>query len=308
MSSKTRRPALRRLPLVLAVFLSFVFASSARAYNSAGDRSFPATILLPQIAPSDEVYFRGTTRRVPSGSEPGGTDRASNITGVFDKTITERLGVTLEGGYNWLDQSGGGPTLTGWQNWEALVQYLLVRDPEREFLFTLGLDREFGGTGARRIGADPHGATTPTLYFGKGFGDAGIELARPFALRGVFGYQLSDSAARVDQWQIGVALDYSIPYLQSKVRALDLPDFMRNLTPMVELLVTTPVRSAPGATTTTLVAPGFNYAGEGWELGVEALLPATRATGSGAGFTVQFHFALDYLFAGGFGMPLFGSR
>jgi len=57
-----------------------------------------------------------------------------------------------------------------------------------------------------------------------------------------------------------------------------------------------------------VVGPGFNYAGEGWELGVEAIIPTTRAAGSGFGFTAQLHFALDYLFPDSIGRPLFSRR
>jgi hypothetical protein len=43
-------------------------------------------------------------------------------------------------------------------------------------------------------------------------------------------------------------------------------------------------------------------------LGVEALVPATRATGSGVGAALQLHFSLDYLFAGGFlGRPILSA-
>jgi hypothetical protein len=293
----------RRIPATLAVFAAASFAPAANAYTASGDRTFPATILLPQIAPSDELYFRSTTRSFHSATEPSGSDRATNVTGVFDKTITERLGVTIEGGFNWADPARG-PTQTGWQNVELTVQYLAILDPAREFLFTVGGVREFGGTGAQRIGADPRGATTPTLYFGKGLGDIGIDALRPLAVEGTFGYQISDGGARRDQIQTGVALEYSIPYLESKVRAFGLPDLVANATPMVEFFMTTPTRSSAGTNTTLTVAPGVTYSGEGWELAVEALIPGTRTTGSGIGAAIQLHFALDFLFPGSLGRPL----
>ena len=113
---------------------------------------------------------------------------------------------------------------------------------------------------------------------------------------------------RPDLWQLGFALDYSIPYLEAKVQSVDLPDFVRALTPLVEVLFGVPSGSSFGARTTITVAPGVNYAGGGWEFGLEALLPATRATGSGVGVAAQLHFSLDYLFAGGFlGRPIFSS-
>jgi hypothetical protein len=294
-----------RLSAIPAAFAAASsFGPAAHAYTSAGDRSFPASILLPQIAPSDELYFLSTTQSFHSATEPSDSDRLTNFSGVFDKTITERLGVTIEDGYNRLSPAGG-PTATGWQNLELTVKYLAILDPASEFLFTIGADREFGGTGAQRIGANPRGATTPTVYFGKGLGDIGIDALRPLAVKGTFGYQITDGGQRSSQIQAGLAFEYSIPYLESKVRALGLPDLVANATPMVEFFMTTPTRSSPGSNTTLIVAPGVAYSGEGWELAVEALVPTTRTTGSGIGAAVQLHFALDFLFPGSIGRPIF---
>jgi hypothetical protein len=60
-----------------------------------------------------------------------------------------------------------------------------------------------------------------------------------------------------------------------------------------------------GARTTALIAPGVSYAGAGWELAAEALVPASRATGKGVGAIVQLHLSLDYLFADTIGRPMF---
>ena len=65
---------------------------------------------------------------------------------------------------------------------------------------------------------------------------------------------------------------------------------------MTEVLFTFPAGRSFGARTTALIAPGLNFAGEGWEFIIEALVPATRATAGGAGVRVQLHLALDFLF------------
>jgi hypothetical protein len=288
---------LARAALVLAGLA--LSTATAEAYTAAGDRIFQSNILLPQIAPSDEFYLRGSTLPLDGG-------RNENAAGVFDKTITERFGVRVENGYNWLERDGAS-TLTGWQNLELGAQYLAILDPGREFLLSVGVNREFG-TGATRIGASQFGATTPTIYVGKGLGELGPELLRPLALKGNLGYQLSDAAPRPDQWVGGIAIEYSIPYLESKVRASGLPEFLQRVTPQVEFVVSSPTRSVTGAGTSATVAPGFLYAGEGWEFGIEALLPVTRAAGDGAGVIAQVHFSLDFLFPEGIGRPLFRTR
>jgi hypothetical protein len=267
----------------------------ASAYEAAGDRTFPAMILLPQIAPADQIYFTPTTQPVAEGQS---TDLAIN----FAKRLTERLGVRFEEDYFWLGHN------TGWQNLDIVTQYLVILDPMREALVTIGVDQELGGTGARRIGAASQGATTPTIYFGKGMGDFDIGYLRPFAVTGVIGYQFADSAPRSDNLRTDVAVEYSIPYLQSKVRTLDLPDLLRGMTPLVEVVVMTPTRNRGSSRTNALFGPGVNYSGEGWEFTIEALVPAGRGPFTGLGVAAQFNLSLDYFFPDTLGRPLFSRQ
>jgi hypothetical protein len=288
---------------VAAVLFCIGWSSTAQAYTSAGDRSFPATLQLPQIAPGDEAYFNTTTQPLTS-SGPGSGSRVTNLTGVFAKTITDRLGIFIEETYSILDQVGT-HSAYGWQNHDMAARYLAVSDFDREFLLSLGVDRETGGTGALRVGASPSGATTPQLFFGKGLGDLDIGLLRPLAIAGYTAYGIADKAPRPDIVTSGFVVEYSVPYLLSKVATVDLPDILRSVTPMTEVVFTAPSGRSFGARSTALIAPGVSYAGEGWELAVEALLPATRATGRGVGVSAQFHLALDFFFPDTIGRPLF---
>src|SRR5947199_10501054 len=120
------------------------------------------------------------------------------------------------------------------------IKYLTVLDLPHEFLLTLGLAREFGGTGAARVGASTSGATTPQVFFGKGLGDLDLGYLRPVAITGFAGYQAADSRPRPDQAVGGLTVSYSIPYLQSKVQSFNLPDMVRNLTPITEFQFSTP--------------------------------------------------------------------
>ena len=283
------RPASLGLALLL-------IAGPASAYTAAGDRDFPATILLPQIGPTDESYFTGASQPVPGGRE-------SALSATFDKTVIERLGIGLTEGYGFVQTTGQKPA-TGWQNLTLIGQYTAIVDRPAEFLLSLGFEREFGGTGAVRAGAEPDGATTPLVYFGKGLGDAGPAWLRPLAIVGNAGYALGDTAARPDLWTGGIAFEYSFPYLTSKVEAGAIPDFLRGVTPMVEITAETPVRATPDAQTAITVAPGVAIAGAGWELGLEAPIAVTRGAGQGVGVALQLHLALDYLMPERFGTPL----
>ena len=279
---------------------------TASAYTASGDRLFPATILLPQIAPGDEFYTNVmTVPQTPGGL--GTPDRATNFNEVYAKTITDRFAIFVAETDTRLDRVGGG-TLSGWQNFDMSGKYLAVLDLPHEFLLTLGLDREFGGTGATRVGASPSGATTPQVFFGKGLGDLDIGYWRPLAFTGFVGYQAADNHPRPDQVVGGLTLQYSIPYLQSKVQSFDLPEIVRNLTPITEFIFATPAGTSFGQRTTALFAPGVSYAGEGYEIAIEALIPASRATGRGVGVTAQLHLSFDFLAPDTIGKPLFSSH
>ncbi|HZK89312.1 MAG TPA: hypothetical protein VFC56_04115 [Stellaceae bacterium] len=289
----------------LAMIAVAASAGPAAAYTASGDRIFPATLLLPQLTPGDEFYLNYNT--LPqSSSGPGTPSRATNLTATYGKTITDRLGIYIEETYSAIDLSGGG-TAYGWQNLDGDLKYLAVNDIDHEFIMSLGLDRETGGTGALRVGASPSGATKPEVYFGKGLGDFDVGYLRPLAVTTYTSFQLADAAPRPDVVENGIVVEYSIPYLQSKVRSFDLPEVVRKLTPMTEIVFTSPVGRSFGTRSTALIAPGVSYAGDGWEFAVEAQLPVSRATGSGIGVTAQLHIALDFFFSDSIGKPLFAN-
>lgn len=178
-----------------------------------------------------------------------------------------------------------------------MLQYEPILDPEHEFLLSVQVDHEFGGTGDPGVGGDKDGATTPGVTFGKGLGDLPIGYWRPLAVTGFAGYQIGEGS-RTDLFQAGVSIQYSIPYLVSKVANVDLPAFLRGMTPITKVFFTTPVSpiSGQGINTTLVVAPGVSYSrGRGWELGIEAMIPTTRATGTGIGVIAQLLIEFDYL-------------
>lgn len=280
-------------------------SGDARAYTAAGDRLFPATLVLQQIAPSDEIYVNEFALPLDGGA-PGSPSDVNRLKFTYSKTLTDRIAVVLNETWTRLDLSGGGAAF-GWQNTDMAIKYLALLDQQHEFLLSFGLDRELGGTGAGRIRASAVGATTPAVFFGKGLGDLDIGYLRPLAVAGLAGYQISDEAPRPDLATLGIVAEYSIPYLQSKVESLPLPEIVRHLTPMTEALVTTPGGTSFGARTMALIAPGVSYAGAGWELAAEMLIPASHATGRGIGVTAQFHLSLDYLFPETIGRSLFST-
>ncbi len=303
--NERRRPRPRAsgvCPAALAAGLILLcVGGNAVAYTDAGDRIFPATILLPQIGPSDEVYLTGST--LPQGNAGAGDGRTSTVSLTFDKTITDQLSLTMTGAY--AVDAAGGQTDSGFQNFDASLQYLAVVDPQREFLLSFGIDENFGDTGAARVGSSAQSATTPAVYLGKGLGDLDIGLLRPLAIAGYAGYQFMDRGPQLEAFQSGLVVEYSLPYLDSKVTPLALPDFLRATTLMCEFAVSTPTGGGSNRDPTVLIAPGVNIAGQGWDVGVEALIPANGATGRGLGVIAQLHLSLDYLAPETIGHPFF---
>jgi hypothetical protein len=297
---------LYRLVFIVAGFLGSLVANiDCLAYTAAGDRIFAPTGILPQIAPANQIYAWGWTQPQPGGAI-GARSRVTNTGTFIDKTIAERFSLYLQGHWFRIDRVDAEPR-QGLANFENGFKYLAIDDHDHEFLLTVGVNREWGATGSSRV-ASRKGATEPRVYFGKGLGDLDIGYLRPLAATGFFGYLSADTPPRPDLVRAGLAVQYSIPYLQSKVQSFDLPPPVRGLTPMTEFLLATPAGRSYGTRTSALFAPGFSYAGEGWEFVVEALVPASRAAGDGPGVRAQLHMVLDFLFPNTIGRPLFAPR
>jgi hypothetical protein len=275
------------------------------AYTAAGDRIFPATLILPQVAPSDAVWIPISSQPVNPALSDGRT-RDTNFTGTYSKFITERLGVQIEDGFTHVDRLGTS-SVTGGQNLLVRLQYETILDPPHEFVLSVEVDHEFGGTGDRRVGFFKQSATEPAVTFAKGLGDLPIGYWRPLAITGFTGYQIAEGAPRPDMINAGFSVQYSMPYLVSKVANVDLPSFLLGMTPITEVMFNTPSGPSHGQHTMNLVAPGISYSeGTGWELAIEAMIPTTKATGSGVGVIAQLVLQLDYLLPNSvLGQPIF---
>ena len=90
---------------------------------------------------------------------------------------------------------------SGFQNLETTAKYRLYKNAEHEFIVSVGLVAEWANTGAQSLSVDTFTTYTPTLYFGKGFGDLPdtVWWARPLAVTGVFGYAIPSRSRTVTQ-------------------------------------------------------------------------------------------------------------
>ena len=292
----------RTLAALIAVLTCMLtIRATAQAHVVCGDRVFPTTLTLDDPGVGDEVSLP-TLAWTPT---PGGQSNSYGF--EWDKSITEDLTFGIDDDY--LTQRGGGQHLAGWDNVELTLkdQHPCNNDkPHQEFVWSVGLVREIPGTGSRQLrdaGAiDDVGNTSPTFYFGQGFGTA-CPYLRPFAITGEISRSFSDTpSADPNAWNYAMSLQYSMPYLQQNVKAQNITPWFTRLTPLVEVSFTSPDQGTPTGT----IAPGLLYDAPTWQLGFETVFPATKATSQqqGAGFILQYHVFLDTFYKSWFGKPL----
>jgi hypothetical protein len=299
------------------------------AHEIVGNRFFPATLGIDDPGVNDELAFP-TVSSFKTGDDP--SFRQRDFSGEFAKRITEAFAVSFGSTYSRLSAPGGptGMGANGLQNLETGFKYRVLKDPVHEFVMSVGFSVEWGGTGAASVGADPFNTYTPTVYFGKGFGDLPDTLSwiRPVAVTGQIGYAIpgrrstttfgidpdsgdptvaTEFHPRVLNW--GGSIQYSMPYLKSAVVDLGLPDFINRFIPLVEATLQTPVSNTltSGTVTTGTINPGFIWIGNGYQIGVEALIPINRQSRTNIGVIGQLHFYLDDLDPHGLGKPIFGN-
>ena len=303
------------LSFTLASLIALASASDAFAHCFVGARFFPATLATDDPCVADEMSLPtvswSRTADMPPAVE-------WDISGELSKRITENFGVSIGETWTQIRQPDGSLT-AGFQNLETTFQYQLLKDRSHEFALMAGLIVEWGNTGAINSGlGTSYSLLTPTLYFGKGFGELPDTLswARPFAVTGQVGYEIPTSSfdftqnAFIPQQAVyGASLQYSLPYLKSEVVDLQLPDFFNHLIPIVEASFSTPVANNFGNpyTTTGTINPGVIWVGGSFQVGLEAVIPVNRESGSGVGALGQLHLYLDDMFPTTVGQPLFGG-
>jgi hypothetical protein len=279
----------------------------AAAHGFAGQRFFPATILTDDPFVADEVSLPTVTR------PPTGLDRSQELDLDVDlaKRITPDLGFTIGQGWTHLKPKDM-PGATGLSGLHTGLQYQLFVDGPHEALGLIGLNVGWAHTGrVAALGAPDVTTLSPTLNFGKGFGDLAPELAylRPFAVTGNLGFDFptkteSAGAPNSNNFNYGFALEYSLPYLQCCVKDIGLREPFSRLIPLVEIAFTTPIARSEGTQTIGTIQPGIIWSGTYFQIGAEAILPVNKASGRGFGGVVQFHVYLDDLFPRSLGKPI----
>ncbi|MFM0593464.1 MULTISPECIES: hypothetical protein [Paraburkholderia] len=293
-TTRNGRPLRAASLIAAAASVLLGIPSLAHAHAIAGDRIFPATMAVDDPGVGDEADFQYGHQRVPGDNG----DQSINTFNVeYDKLITPRLAVSVNGSYVMQNN----PTARGFDNFGVGLKYMLYVNDAHEFMTSVGVDADLGGTGSRAV-ADNFSTISPTVYAGKGMGDLPDALAylRPIAITGEAGPALTTGAGQPNAFNYGFTFQYSLPYLQQHVHDVGLPQPLSNLIPLVEV----PLSRSQGQTTGT-VNPGFIWINRYGQFGVEAQIPINRASGSHVGILVQAHVFLDDVAPTTIGKPLF---
>ena len=312
--------SLTSILLPIALLRSLYSPEPALAHGFAGDRFFPATITTDDPFAASEMSFPTILYSRQPGSPPTKTIDFSSDLSIL---VLPNVALTLSDGYQW-QKAAGQSTQTGWDNFSANLLYEFFENDEHEAILSVGLTSEFGGTGSRNVGSSSFSTLTPTIYFGKGLGDlpSSLNVLRPFAVTGEFGlaiptrsdnrsvtFNTSTNQTQVSStpnpniFQWGIAVEYSLIYLQEHVKDIGLRAPFNRLIPLVEFSMSTPV-NRHGGTTTGTINPGVIWSGQYCQFGVEAVLPVNEHSGFNPGVVAQVHFYLDDILPKIFSKPL----
>lgn len=283
--------------IVLGAPLGVLLACScapALAHGVVGERFFPATISIDDPFAADELALPTITS----------FNHETDIDFDYSKTIFP--GFAIEAGIGHVNaHPPGEERQNGFGNLEISPSFEVYQNPKHEFIFTTSLGWEIGGTGSKTV-ADRTSTFTPTIKFGKGFGDLpdSMKYLRPLAVTGTVGYAIPTAHDESKSIEWGGAIEYSLLYLQNNVRDEGFGKFVSHLTPLVEFAFSSPT---DGTGTTGTVNPGLIWSGRQVQLAFEAVVPVNQASGDGVGFIAQLHFYIDDLFPHSLGKPIFGG-
>ena len=305
-----------------------VGTAHAAAHAIAGARVFPVTLTIDDPGVADEATLpEATWQRSGADGGPGPVQEV-DLGLEYDKRVTQDLGFAINDGFV-IQHTEHDKTRIGWNDVVVTGKYQAFISPPHEFIVSLGVIREFGRTGTAHIGADEYGSTAPTVYVGKGLGDLPIDALRPFAVTGEFSLVVADRELKQlytpasppaplgaglavsqfnngysNRWSGGFSVQYNLPYRNAQIGELQLPDFFRHLVPLVEVAWSSPATAPSNQGTQLVVAPGVIWINRAYQFGLEALVPANRASGTNVGVVAQFHLFLDDLLPHSLGEPI----
>jgi hypothetical protein len=277
------------------------------AHGFVGQRFFPASLATEDPFVADELSLPTFTSSRFNATDDSPAGRQTTLAIDFSRRITSNFGLSLGTARERFTWGGAQPSVSGQDNLEIGAKYLFYKDEASESLMSAGVVWEVGGTGSKSV-AEDFSTYTPTLYFGKGLGNLKSSWLRPLAVTGTLGVDVPGRASEPHVLQVGLAFEYSLPYLQSSVKDLGLGEPWKRVIPIVEIAAQKPLDRVDDRRWMGTINPGLLWTGRYVQLGLEAVIPMNRASGHAVGVLAQLHFFLDDLFPHTMGQPLLGNR
>jgi hypothetical protein len=284
---------IRSTARVLCAAAAAMWLAPAYPHAVCGDRIFPATLAIDDPGVTDELALP-TVSYVPFNSD-GAHEWDANFS--WTKTITPGLSVVITDGPAWTHPGG-----YGWNGLDTELQWQALCIPDAEFMFKVGFDVSWAGTGTGILaGSGGQNTYSPLVDAGLGFGTLpeSLKYLRPFAITAEFsttspGQDWTAGVPNVSTFNWGFNLQYSLPYFNTQLAEID-NDFLKHLVPIAEFAFHTPIHNggAAGVTTTGYFQPGVIYEADKWQLAFEAMVPMTGATGHGVGVIGSLDYYLD---------------
>ena len=248
--------------LALAVVASS--ADDAVAHGIVGQRSFIEPFVTEDANPKNELVIARPEY------DWGAEEKILHYGFGLEKKLSDDLSLTLDSEWQHVSpRDAEEESASGFGNLGVTAKYSFFRSEPHEAIVSFAVEAELP-TGSEDVGAERFAALRPFFLYGKGFGDLpdGLEWLRPFAVQGDFGPEVSTDHETTTSFVHDVALQYSIPYLQSSVKDIGLVWPLANLVPVVEFNFEHGLKGEESGSTSAIVTPGLVYMDRWVELGV----------------------------------------
>jgi hypothetical protein len=266
--------------------------SETHAHALAGNRFFPATLVVEDPGVTDELDFEY--------NYIGESDEISrSVEMCYTKTITCDFGIELKEIY-FVQKP------FGFDNLSVGLKYQFYKNAEHEAILSVGVDADIGGTGNRHF-AESFTTFSPTFYFGKGlnFFPDRMKYFRPLAITGTVGMSFPTKNENEKTLNLGFTIQYDINYLKCNVENLRIPIPCNHFIPIIEFPLEVDLSGKEKGQFTGYVNPGIIWVDGGFQLGLEAQIPINKSTAKDIGFIFQIHFYFESLFPNSIGKPFF---
>jgi len=253
----------------VSALLCGLAASTAHAHGVVGERSFIEPFIAEDVNPKNEFVIARPEW------DHGRDGRTFTLGFGLEKKLTDRFSITLDSA--WLDvhpEAAGEPHENGFDNLAATLKYAFFINPEHEAITSIALEST-APTGSRSVGAEGDWSFKPFFLYGKGLGDLPqtLKYLRPLALQGDAGFEISTDHDRTTTFAHNVAIEYSVPYLQSFVRDFGLGWPLRNFIADTEFNFEHGAHGAEEGRVSAVVTSGVVYMDRWVEVGVAGRFP-----------------------------------